>query len=213
MVVWISELSERSGVPVPTVKYYLREGLLPPGRATGATRAVYDDRHVQRLRLIRALVEVAGMGGERTRAVIAAVDDQRADLHDVLASAHEELSPVPEREPSAEAREAVARLIDLRGWQVTPRGRHEEALAAALDALHGAGQALSEDALVAYADAVAGVAALEIGSMSEASREDAATYAVIGTLLVEPVLVTLRRLAHEDLSSRRFSRSEQAQQR
>ena len=28
----IAELSNRSGVPVPTIKYYLREGLLPFGR-------------------------------------------------------------------------------------------------------------------------------------------------------------------------------------
>ena len=27
----MSELSERTGVPVPTIKYYLREGLLPEG--------------------------------------------------------------------------------------------------------------------------------------------------------------------------------------
>ena len=29
----VSELAERAEVPVATVKYYLREGLLPPGRA------------------------------------------------------------------------------------------------------------------------------------------------------------------------------------
>lgn len=27
----IGELSRRTGVPVPTIKYYVREGLLPPG--------------------------------------------------------------------------------------------------------------------------------------------------------------------------------------
>ena len=29
----MAELSRRSGVPVATIKYYLREGLLPPGEA------------------------------------------------------------------------------------------------------------------------------------------------------------------------------------
>ncbi|MDP3890043.1 MerR family transcriptional regulator, partial [Nocardioides sp.] len=71
----MSELSRRSGVSVPTIKYYLREGLLPPGEATGATRAVYDATHVRRLRLIRALVDVAGMRLDRVREVLAAVDD------------------------------------------------------------------------------------------------------------------------------------------
>lgn len=203
---WMSELSERSGVPVPTVKYYLRENLLAPGVATGATRALYDERHVDRLRLIRALVDVAGMGLDRVRAVIAAIDDQAADLHDVLASAHEELSPVPDREPSAESRDRVARLIRSRRWRVTPQGRHAEALAAALDTLVVAGQGVGDEALAAYADAAAMVAKGEVDSMSGGSREGSATYAVLGTVLAEPVLLTLRRLAHEDLSTRRFSR-------
>ncbi|WP_082563936.1 MULTISPECIES: MerR family transcriptional regulator [unclassified Nocardioides] len=203
---WMSELSERSGVPVPTVKFYLREKLLPPGVATGATRAVYDERHVERLRLIRALVDVAGMGLDRVRAVIDAVDDTKADLHDVLASAHEELSPVPSRQPSEESRELVARMIKSRRWKVTNGGRHAEALAAALDALDAAGQGLDAEALAAYADAAADVAKNEIAGMSDVSREGAATYAVIGTVLAEPVLLTLRRLAHEDLSARRFAR-------
>ncbi len=37
----MAELSRRSGVPVATVKYYLREGLLPSGVTTSATRAEY----------------------------------------------------------------------------------------------------------------------------------------------------------------------------
>ena len=35
----ISELARRSGLPVATVKYYLREGLLPAGEPTAATQA------------------------------------------------------------------------------------------------------------------------------------------------------------------------------
>ena len=31
---WMAELAERSGVPVPTIKFYLREGLLPRGGRT-----------------------------------------------------------------------------------------------------------------------------------------------------------------------------------
>ncbi|MDQ4008931.1 MAG: MerR family transcriptional regulator, partial [Actinomycetota bacterium] len=54
----MSELARAGGVPVATVKYYLRERLLPPGVATSATRSTYDEGHLLRLRLIRALVEV-----------------------------------------------------------------------------------------------------------------------------------------------------------
>jgi DNA-binding transcriptional MerR regulator len=38
----IAELSRRSGVSVPTIKYYLREGLLPPGERTSPNQALYN---------------------------------------------------------------------------------------------------------------------------------------------------------------------------
>jgi DNA-binding transcriptional MerR regulator len=48
------ELAERSNMTVRTVRYYVSEGLLPP--PDGATRsAMYDMRHLLRLRLISAL--------------------------------------------------------------------------------------------------------------------------------------------------------------
>ena len=42
----MGELSRRSGVPIPTIKFYLREGLLPPGVATAANQADYDEEHL-----------------------------------------------------------------------------------------------------------------------------------------------------------------------
>jgi MerR HTH family regulatory protein len=57
----ISELSEATGVAVHTLKYYLREGLLMPGRPTSRTRAEYGGEHVERVRLVRALVEHGGV--------------------------------------------------------------------------------------------------------------------------------------------------------
>ncbi|MYU47619.1 MerR family transcriptional regulator, partial [Streptomyces sp. SID7803] len=50
----LSELSERSGIATATIKYYLREGLLPPGERLSATQAEYDESHLRRLRLVRA---------------------------------------------------------------------------------------------------------------------------------------------------------------
>ena len=45
----IAELSRRSGVSVPTIKYYLREGLLAAGERTGPNQARYDEAHLRRL--------------------------------------------------------------------------------------------------------------------------------------------------------------------
>src|SRR5690242_6296579 len=57
----IAELVSLTGVPPATVHYYLRQGLLPPPRQAAPNRFVYDDRHVQALRLIRTLRDQRGL--------------------------------------------------------------------------------------------------------------------------------------------------------
>jgi DNA-binding transcriptional MerR regulator len=57
----LAELVRRSGVPRSTIKFYLREGLLPAGEAVGRNQARYGPAHLERLELIRALREVAGL--------------------------------------------------------------------------------------------------------------------------------------------------------
>jgi AcrR family transcriptional regulator len=51
----MSELVSRTGVGAGTVRYYLAEGLLPPPHRLAANRFVYDERHVEVIRLIRLL--------------------------------------------------------------------------------------------------------------------------------------------------------------
>src|SRR5215218_9481436 len=89
----ISELSRVSGVPVATIKYYLREGLLPAGVPTSATSADYDERHVDRLSLIRALVDVGRLPIARVREVVTALDQPPTSWHDLLGAAHGALPP------------------------------------------------------------------------------------------------------------------------
>lgn len=53
----ISELADAAGVPVATVRHYLREGLLPEGRKTSRNMAYYPPELVDRIRLIKLLQE------------------------------------------------------------------------------------------------------------------------------------------------------------
>src|SRR5881398_1556267 len=53
----ISELSERSGVPVATIHHYLREGLLPEPVKTSRNMSYYPPSFVERIRLIKQLQE------------------------------------------------------------------------------------------------------------------------------------------------------------
>ncbi len=51
----ISQLARLAGVSVPTIKHYLREGLLPRPVKTGRTMSYYDPACVDRIRQIRRL--------------------------------------------------------------------------------------------------------------------------------------------------------------
>ncbi|RJP14562.1 MAG: MerR family transcriptional regulator [Candidatus Abyssobacteria bacterium SURF_5] len=51
----ISQLAALAGVPVPTVKHYLHEGLLPRPIKTGRTMSYYDAACVDKIRLIKRL--------------------------------------------------------------------------------------------------------------------------------------------------------------
>jgi DNA-binding transcriptional MerR regulator len=54
----IGDLAEQSGVPIATIKYYIREGLLPPPpMKTGRTMAYYDEDYLEQLRVVRRLRE------------------------------------------------------------------------------------------------------------------------------------------------------------
>jgi DNA-binding transcriptional MerR regulator len=208
--VQVSELSRATGVPVATIKYYLREGLLPPGRATSATRSTYDERHVDRLRLIRALVDVGRLPIAQVRAVVACVDDPPASWHELLGAVHgplgvpEDTRPVgDEASDEAHAGEAAAALRRL-GWRVHPGAPALRQLQQALDAAAAVGLPMTPERLAVYASAAAAVAEEDVASVPTDSPERAARHVIVGTVLYEPILLALRRLAQEDASARRF---------
>lgn len=53
----MSELVERTGVPAGTIRFYLSSGLLPPPAKVAPNRFLYDERHVELVRLVRLLRE------------------------------------------------------------------------------------------------------------------------------------------------------------
>ncbi len=191
----ISALASASGVPLATVKYYLREGLLPPGRLTSPTQAVYGEQHLARLRLVRALTEVAGLGVAAIRQVL---DGLRAeDLHGALGAAQQALPPRVEGTVDPRpAREVVSAL----GWQVHEDSAAFRQLGAALAAVEAVGMAMSAEQAHVYGRAVEQVAQFDVRGVPTQTIEAAVEYAVVGTVLYEPVLLAMRRLAQQSLS-------------
>lgn len=196
----VSELARRSGVPVGTVKYYLREGLLPAGKLTSATQAQYGEEHVARLGLIRALLGAGRLSVSTAREVLAAVDDPASSLHDTIGAAHGAL-PAPIQGSCADI-SRVRRHVQRWGWEVGDGSPALVHLAQALDALEAAGFDAPDNLLDRYARAAGDLAAQDVAEVPTGSPGEAVRFAVIATLLLEPILLSLRRLAHEDASRR-----------
>ena len=194
----ISELAERTGVPLATIKFYLREGLLPAGVATAATRAEYGEEHVRRLGVIRALTEAAGLSLQQARTVLALVDSPGDDLFDTLGHAIAALPPAVE--PADDYPRARA-VIERLGQVYDPRFAAVAQLERALEAAEAAGIPLEGERLEVYGAHVRAIAEFDIAQIP-ADPAAAIEYAVLGTAVHEPVLAALRRLAHQDVASR-----------
>ncbi len=198
----ISELSQRSGIPVATIKFYLREHLLHEGELTAPTRARYDDTHLTRLHLIRTLTGPGGLSVAKTRYVLDLIDHPPAATHDLLGAAHQSVARPPEREPD---RGPVDASLAALGWEVREDNvEHRSEVAAALAAITSAEFALPDGAFERYAAAMLDVATMEIEHVPTDSVAAAVRYVVLGTVLVEPLLLALRRLAQQEASRRRF---------
>jgi DNA-binding transcriptional MerR regulator len=197
----LADLSARSGLPTATIKYYLRAGLLPRGTTQSSTWASYDEDHLRRLRLVRALTDVAGLSLEQVRGVVDAIADSESD-HAARGAVQWALSPDVPRPPSTTSVARVEALLARHGWRVDVESPHRRALAAALDTLDELEFAATDEVLDAYADALASLAEVEVARVAaEAEPLVAAERLVIGTLLYEPVLLILRRMAHEGASA------------
>jgi DNA-binding transcriptional MerR regulator len=207
----ISELSERSGLPVQTIKFYIREGLLPRGVASAATRAEYDQTHLDRLRLIRALREVGDLPVAAIRRIVEAVEDPDVGLHDLFGTAQYALRPrvqAPGDDPDwRAARRDVDALIAELGWQVTDRAPARDLLAQTFVALRRLDFPVTPDALRPYVEAAVALAEHETGGLAEDTPRARAVRGMLATVLYEQVLIALHRLAQEDASARYFGPS------
>lgn len=200
----LADLATRSGISVSTIKYYLRAGLLHSGAQQSSTWSIYDESHLRRLALIRALTEVAGLSLESVRRVLEVVNDNSVPLHDALGTAQWLLSPSVAEEPTSHSTRRVGALLDRHDWQLSPDSPHRRVLADALDRLDGLAFPASDALLDQYAHLLSKVAPSEVGPITtDSDRAAAVEHLVIGTLLYEPLLSTMRRMAHESDSARR----------
>ncbi|MCI4061212.1 MerR family transcriptional regulator [Micromonospora sp. R77] len=181
-----------------TIKFYLRERLLPPGTPTARNQAEYDESHLVRLRLIRLLTGIGMMSLASVREVLAAIDANCLSpqglariVNDRLLAQH----PMPEAEGRSlrTARQQTDQFIDAIGWRIAPDARERDTLAQVLAALQGLGCSCQAEAFVPYAEAAERLAR----SIEDVDPAVPAATVVARTVLFEVAFAVMRRMAYE----------------
>ncbi|WP_256104945.1 MerR family transcriptional regulator [Streptomyces sp. ODS05-4] len=203
----IGELAEVTGVSAPTIKYYVREGLLPTGERTSPNQVRYSPAHVRRIKLIRAMLEVGGLSVAAAREVLAEVDSPDRTVHGMLGVAQSAVTRsaagrgTPQEWERAER--DVAELVRRQGWAVKPANPGWQALVQIVVTYRD----LDRDDLLTLLDAYAGAAGelarAELATVADVPTTDGkAEGVVLGTVLGDAALAALRRIAAEDASAR-----------
>ncbi|UED86839.1 MerR family transcriptional regulator [Streptomyces profundus] len=206
----LSELSARGGVSVPTIKFYLREGLLPPGRRISSTQAEYDEEHLRRLALVRALIQVGRMSVAGAREVLSALNDPDLDeisqMGKAVAGLPQPLPPAGDDGAARTAEESAREVQRRLGWRVVPENPAHQTLVSALSALERLGFPCDDAALLPYAELAERLAEHEVALIDTFHEPTTRLEAVVAlTVLYEPVLLSLRRLAQAEQATRRFA--------
>lgn len=92
----IGDLAREAEVPVETIRYYEREGLVPPPRRSSGNYRLYDDTHRQRLTFIRQC-RLLDMTLEEIQQLLALKDQPRASCEEASVLLDEHIKHVAER--------------------------------------------------------------------------------------------------------------------
>ena len=211
----ISELSQRTNVSIPTLKFYLREGLMPQGQLSAPNQAEYEERHVRRAALIRTLRDVAGLSIAKIAAIVEGLEHGESTFQVIGETVDSLGGEAIAEEFTPTQRQAGADIDRLLEQLDLPR--REDALARhqLIRALASIRELLVPDMPVEgffpYAQAAMQIATMEqvaTQGMYEQEPETAVETAILGLALFEPVLIAFRRLAHEKDAAARKAASE-----
>lgn len=199
----MAELAERAHLSVPTVKFYIREGLLSPGERTGVNQADYGEAHVERLRLIRALATVASLPLAQIRRVIEAVDSQSDVLSAMAITQSALVGEIDEFAVEPVAQEHLDAVIDLRGWRTEKTSPAYRAALRAMSAIRTEGLSPSLERLDDYAQAADAIGRADLRSLEDATGlEHVLSGVVLGSILRSALVDALVLLAQQNYAIR-----------
>lgn len=203
----ITELAERSSTPAATIKYYVREGLLPAGERVGGNRTIYSEEHERRLRLIRAMLEVGKLSIASVKTILNALDEPGAPIahtFDVAQQALSRSAVSDVAEPTPEALARVDAVAARAAWIDCDDNIGREIAARVIDAFAGSGFPLPDDYLDRYAAAARIHAEADLGAVATLPDPSRMTeLMVIGTVLGDTLSLGLRRMAQAVVTEER----------
>lgn len=108
----IGALSEKTGVKIPTIRYYESNGLLPAAARTDTNRRSYDDATVRRLKFIRS-ARALGFEVDAIRTLLDLADQPDLPCAEVDAITRRHLADIDDRLARLSTlREAVQATVD-----------------------------------------------------------------------------------------------------
>jgi DNA-binding transcriptional MerR regulator len=200
----MAELSTTSDIPVATIKYYLREGLLPAGERHGPNQSLYGPEHVRRLRVIRGLIDVGGLSIAAAHQVIDAIESDLGLQHTFDIAQRTVSARI---EPDSLDPASVARVDGvLRGWHVSEQNPGRLAAARVLKTFEDLGQPDLSGWVPRYAAAALAVAEADLDEIdARDDRESKTEMVIIGTVLGDALFAALRRAAQEHVTAQRYA--------
>jgi DNA-binding transcriptional MerR regulator len=206
----ISQLCERAGVTPSTLKYYVREGLVAEGSRTGANQTAYSESHLERVRLVRALLDTGGLSIAAARQVVAVLDSHMDSLAYAFEAAQHALGPLNTNQPAASspARARIEQAAADRKWVTSDDNPGFEIAAKVLDGYSSIGFEPPRSHLDAYAEAAEKIAKADLESLTTRDNPDSiAELMVVGTVLGDALVAGFRRLAQQNETSSVFPTS------
>ncbi|MEO5834889.1 MAG: MerR family transcriptional regulator [Nakamurella sp.] len=187
----MAALSRASGVPVPTIKFYLREGLLPPGLRTSPNQSQYDDEHVRRLGLIRSLTELGGCSLADVAEIVRAAIDPAVPPAGVSAILSRTVTHKLTDHPVQPRFQLVDAVMREHGWRLTDNDEHRLTAATLLGLMQSLDLHHTATSMRAYAAAATLTADAKPGREGDRDAERA----VLATVLDDALIASLRRMA------------------
>lgn len=107
----IGELARRVGIPIDTVRYYERNGLLPPPPRRASGYREYDEHDIPRLRFVLRAKQL-GFTLVEIRELLALSDEQAGDVGNLKAAASAKLAEIEDRIGQlARIRDALRQMV------------------------------------------------------------------------------------------------------